>query len=180
MDMAKDKIRGFNIEYAKDESGEYNFDEILNCSPVDWDEWITLPVRDIDVSIKTAKQLIRIPTVAMCVEYGDTPMATPKFTNENVAKRDGYVCQYSGRKLKPSDGNIDHVIPKDRGGRDSWENTVWCDKKINSMKGNRLNEEIGLKLLKKPKAPSTVTVVARFTAEQAAHRDWKWFLKKFK
>lgn len=133
-----------DIEMVKDENGE---DVLLYANPVAWDQWIDLPVRENDLFITTSSRQIRAPLVIICRNYAAVPMTRPRLSNGNVWERDQGVCQYTGRKLSRSEGNIDHVTPRDRGGRDSWENLVWCDRKVNSAKGNRMNHEAGLKLI---------------------------------
>ena len=57
------------------------------------------------------------------------------------ALRDGNRCQYTGKLLRPDEGSLDHVLPRSRGGRDTWENLVWSGKDVNARKGNRLPHE---------------------------------------
>lgn len=123
--------------------------------PVTWDEWIKLPVRDNDMYINTSRGKIRMPKVVITANYEDVPLCSPRLSSGNIFVRDEGVCQYTGRKLARAEGNLDHILPRDRGGKDSWDNLVWCDKKINTMKANRLNSEVGLKLIRKPQAPKT-------------------------
>ena len=80
----------------------------------------------------------------------------------------------TGEFVGRSGGNLDHVIPRDRGGRDSFENLVWSKKEINSLKANRLPHEAGLHLMRKPKAPKPLPVSA--TVREARHPDWRHFL----
>jgi 5-methylcytosine-specific restriction endonuclease McrA len=80
------------------------------------------------------------------------PKKMPKLNTKNIAKRDKRICQYSGEYAP--DGTVDHIVPISKNGaRKSWENMVWCKKEINARKGNQLNENIGLKLIRTPKAP---------------------------
>jgi hypothetical protein len=53
--------------------------------------------------------------------------------------------------LRPDEGTLDQVLPRSRGGRDTWENLVWSSKDVNARKANRLPHEAGLKLLKTPR-----------------------------
>ena len=71
-------------------------------------------------------------------------------------------------------GNLDHVVPRDRGGRDSFENLVWSKKEINSLKANRLPHEAGLRLMRKPTAPEPVPVTA--TIQEPPRLHWRHFL----
>lgn len=131
------------------------------AQPVAWDEWIALPVRDHDLSIQTSRGPIRVPLVVICAHYDEIPLRKPKYGKEAVLRRDGYTCQYSGRKLPRSQLNIDHVKTRHAGGKDTWENTVACDKDINLAKGHKTNAEAGLTLIRKPVAPKQTVKVIR-------------------
>ena len=106
--------------------------------PVTWDEWITLPVRSQDSAVLTMRGPIRVPTVIVALNYAKVPKKRPKLCARTIRERDGNRCQYTGALLRPEDGNIDHVVPRSRGGRDAWEHCVWSSKTVNSRKGNRL------------------------------------------
>ncbi len=91
------------------------------------------------------------------------------------AKRDGNRCQYTGAWLRPDEGSLDHVVPRSRGGPDTWENLVWSSKQVNTRKGNCLPHEAGLKLLKAPRAPKELPVSALIRNAQGV-AEWKLFL----
>jgi 5-methylcytosine-specific restriction endonuclease McrA len=78
--------------------------------------------------------------------------------------------------LEPHEGNVDHIIPKSRGGKDIWNNVVWASKEINAMKGNRLNHEVGLKLIQPPQLPREIEVWE--TIRKPLHRDWVHFMRR--
>lgn len=143
--------------------------------PVKWEEWLTLPVRDGDYAIGTVRGSIRVPTVIVLARFDKVPRRRPKFCAKAIWERDGGVCQYTGRKLRPNEGNIDHVIPRSKGGKTSWENCVLADKKVNSKKGSRLPEEIGLRLLRPPKAPKEIPTSALIRNHHRV-QDWDMFL----
>ena len=144
--------------------------------PVTWDEWITLPVREGDHAVRTARGAIRVPAVIVAVNYARVPKKRPKLSAKNIRERDGNRCQYTGKLLHPDEGSLDHVVPRSRGGADSWENLVWSAKDVNQRKADRLPHEAGLKLLTVPRAPKElpVTVLLRNAHGVAA---WKLFLK---
>ena len=144
--------------------------------PVTWDEWITLPIREQDHAVQTVRGPIRVPTVIVAVNYARVPKKRPKLCARTIRERDGNRCQYTGVMLRPEDGNIDHVVPRSRGGKDAWENCVWSSKAVNSRKGNRLPHEAGLKLLKQPVAVREMPVTALI---RNAHGipDWELFVK---
>jgi 5-methylcytosine-specific restriction endonuclease McrA len=143
--------------------------------PVRWQDWIALPVREEDYAVRTVRGLVRVPTVLVLARYSKVPKRRPKLSAKGIWERDGGHCQYTGKKLAPHEGNIDHVVPRSRGGLTSWENCVLADKRINSLKGNRLPEEVGLQLKKKPQTPRELPV-SSFIRNAHNIGDWEHFL----
>jgi 5-methylcytosine-specific restriction endonuclease McrA len=143
--------------------------------PVRWHEWIALPVREEDYAVRTVRGLVRIPTVLVLARYNKVPRRRPKLSAKGIWERDGGRCQYTGRKLAPHEGNIDHIVPRSRGGMTSWENCVLADKRVNSLKGNRLPEEVGLQLKKRPQTPRELPVTY-FIRNAHNVADWEHFL----
>ncbi len=74
---------------------------------------------------------------------------TVALSRRAVFARDGWVCQYCGAPAE----NVDHVIPKSRGGRHVWDNVVAACRRCNSKKENRLAHEAGLRLRSAPVIP---------------------------
>ena len=144
--------------------------------PVEWAEWITLPIREQDNAVHTVRGPIRVPSVIVAVNYARVPKKRPKLCARGIRERDGNRCQYTGRVLRPDEGSLDHVVPRSRGGKDAWENLVWSAKEVNQRKADRLPHEAGLKLLSVPRAPKELPVSAliRNTGEVD---DWKLFIE---
>lgn len=91
--------------------------------------------------------------VIRLVNYVRIPYLAGKNTQPTrnlIYKRDDHHCQYCG---STRDLTIDHVIPKSKGGGDTWENLVACCKKCNLKKGNKLLSETNMTLLRQPQAP---------------------------
>jgi 5-methylcytosine-specific restriction endonuclease McrA len=145
--------------------------------PVTWAEWITLPVREQDQAVRTARGAIRVPTVIVAVNFDRVPKKRPKLCAKTIRERDGNRCQYTGRELRPEEGSLDHVLPRSRGGQDTWENLVWSAKDVNTRKGNRLPHEAGLKLLSVPCAPKEQLVTALIRNSHSIP-EWKLFLNE--
>jgi hypothetical protein len=143
--------------------------------PVKWREWLELPVRDEDFFVRTIRGLVRVPTVLVLARYNRVPKRRPKLSPKGIWERDGGRCQYTGRKLAPHEGNIDHVVPRSRGGQTTWENCVLTDRRINSQKGNCLPEEVGLELRKNPGPPRELPVTY-FIRNAHNVADWNHFL----
>ena len=165
-----------DINYGVKEDGSPDFGN-PQMRPVDWDEWITLPVRDWDFSIKTVRMEIRVPTVLVAKNYTKVPEVRfgKNPSNEQIRLRDGNRCQYTGRKLKKEEISIDHVLPRSKGGDNSWGNMVVTSKELNALKGDKLNSEMGLKLIATPTKPKPIPRYKLI--REARHADWKLFLK---
>jgi hypothetical protein len=168
--------RGLDIMYTQNPDGTYDFDEIEYFNEVEWDEWIDLPIRPWDLVIHTAKRIIRIPSIVICFNFAKMPVKKPKPTKEAIKNRDGNRCIYSGVLLTNSTFTLDHVIPRSRGGKDTFENLGACLKEINLKKGDRSVREAGLKLRKQLKAPMGIPVSSLI--KEIRHRDHQHFLNK--
>jgi len=146
-----------------------------SISPMKWDDWLKLPIRDEDHVVNTPRGLVRVPTVIVASNYSKVPLCRPRFGARGIWERDGGVCQYSGRKLTPGEGNIDHIVPRSRGGASSWNNCVLSHREINSRKGDRLPQEAGLRLLRSPVVPRAVPASALIRNLHGIP-DWQRFL----
>jgi len=145
--------------------------------PVTWDEWITLPIREGDNAVHTVRGPIRVPTVIVAVNFAKVPKKRPKLCAKTIRERDGNRCQYTGKLLKPEEGSLDHVLPRSRGGADTWENLVWSSRDVNARKGDRLPHEAGLKLLSVPRAPKELPVSALIRNAHGV-AEWRLFLNE--
>lgn len=146
--------------------------------PLEWEEWMEVPVLPSDPSIATVRGSIKIPTVIILRDYSKIPTRKPKLNSRSIRERDRNRCQYTGKFLRPDEGSIDHIVPRSRGGQDSWDNCVWASKSINSKKGSRLPEEAGLSLLREPFEMREMPVSA-FIRNTYEVDDWKFFLPKY-
>jgi 5-methylcytosine-specific restriction endonuclease McrA len=98
-----------------------------------------------------------------------------RFSRRNIFERDSNTCQYCGRRFSKSDLTLDHVVPRSRGGRDSWENLVLACVNCNVRKGNRTPEEAQIRLVRKPTKPAWLpTFGARIPREQFV--SWQRFV----
>ena len=103
--------------------------------------------------IRTVSQQVVVPTVLILRGYDRMLMQEMKFNRQNLLERDDFRCQYCGKNFPVKELNMDHVVPRDRGGVTSWENVVISCIKCNSKKSNRSPKEAGMRLLKEPKRP---------------------------
>jgi len=163
-----------DISYGTLPDGTWDFTQPQYLNPVKWDQWLQLPIRDFDHMITTTNRRVRVPTVLVATNYSSMPVMRPSLSRETILQRDAGVCQYSGEYVGRDGGNLDHVIPRSRGGKDSFNNLVWAKKAINSAKSDRLPHEAGLRLHRVPKAPPSVPM--SLAIREAKHRDWTHFL----
>ena len=172
----KPSTLALDIEYELDNNGQPIFDEAKSMNPVSWDEWMMLPIRPWDLFINSPTRSIRVPTVIIATNFNKMPIKTfkGKPSKDGIWNRDQGICQYTGKKLTKDQSTIDHVIPRSKGGGDTWTNMVVCEKELNSKKGNKLNSEIGIKLRKDPIEPNPMPISAFI--REATHHTWKHFL----
>ena len=139
-------------------------------------EWHDLSQQEPDAeSIRTISFRIRIPRVILLMVYDHLPKKEVKFTRHNIFERDKNLCQYCGSVFDRKDLNLDHVIPRDRGGPTTWENIVCSCIECNTRKANRTPQEAGMRLIRKPKRPKWRPFVQiQFSLHQ--HDSWKHFI----
>jgi len=95
----------------------------------------------------------RVPSVIRFVNVLVPELKGVRFSRENIYARDGGRCQYCGKHVKTDAWEYEHVVPRCRGGRTTWENIVVACTDCNQRKGNRTPAEAGMKLLSKPVKP---------------------------
>jgi 5-methylcytosine-specific restriction endonuclease McrA len=88
------------------------------------------------------------------------------YSKHNVHARDEYTCQYCTTRLNTRQATIDHILPKCRGGKNTWENTVTACHPCNNKKDDRTPWEAGMKLIRQPGKPTVVNFIKHETREQ--------------
>ena len=111
------------------------------------------------------------PSVVRLCHYVKVPyVARVALNRRAVFARDGHSCQYCGAAAE----NIDHVIPRSRGGPHTWENVVAACRPCNSRKQDRMLHETSLALHRKPAAPRERTWI--LVASGQVRPDWEPYL----
>jgi len=118
---------------------------------------------------------VRIPRVIVLMMFDRMPKKEVKFTRHNIFERDKSTCQYCGKIFERKDLNLDHVIPRDKGGLTTWENIVCSCIPCNTRKGNRLHYEVNMHLIKKPARPKWKPFV-NLTFSGPQHESWRHFI----
>jgi len=91
------------------------------------------------------------PLIIRLLNYVKYRIRNLRINRNRIFKRDGYECAYCGSKKSLT---IDHIIPKSRGGENSWTNLITCCSSCNRYKGDRTPEELGMKMRVRPFEPS--------------------------
>lgn len=170
-------VEALDIQYVIGNDGLPNYSVQPQMIPVNWETWMTLPIRPWDLVIHSTKLKIRVPTILIALNFTKMPMKMwkGKPSNDAISIRDGRKCQYTGKLLNKNEGTVDHVIPKSRGGSNEWTNLVYTSKELNSKKGNALNSEIGLKLIRQPTVPKPIPI--SHLIKDIKHPDWRIFIE---
>lgn len=111
------------------------------------------------------------PTVIVLNRYVRLPHGRQvPVSRRGVLRRDGHRCGY----CQSAASTIDHVVPRSRGGADSWENLVACCLRCNNIKGDRTPQEMGWTLRTAPKAPYGTAWLVRGIERPQPH--WEEYL----
>jgi 5-methylcytosine-specific restriction endonuclease McrA len=141
----------------------------------DFEQWSALsPANDSD-GLRTVSRTFRVPRVIVLDAYDRMPIGQVRFSRQNVFARDAYTCQYCYKRGKPSDLNLDHVMPRSRGGTTGWDNVVCSCIPCNLKKGRRTPEEAGMKLLRPPTRPRW-SALMRHPLGDARYSEWRPYL----
>ena len=152
------------------------YSEGRNFSTHDFESWRDFSDREPgDEMVNTISFKIRIPRVIVLMLFDRMPRKEVKFTRHNLFERDKNTCQYCAKRLDRKDLNLDHVIPRDKGGLTTWENIVCSCIPCNTRKGNRLPHEANMKLIRKPERPKWRPFV-HITFDSHLHESWRHFI----
>jgi len=123
-----------------------------------------------DALIRSAYTSAPMPSVIRLLSYVNLPYRKITLTRHNIFKRDGNKCVYCP---STKDLTLDHVYPKSRGGKDTWENLVTCCSSCNIKKANKTPEEAGMTFHGMPKAPNAFFMIAK---SKEVSENWKPYI----
>jgi 5-methylcytosine-specific restriction endonuclease McrA len=134
-------------------------------------------VSEYDREIHSPTRTVRLPSVISLKEYAPT-MRRPAFTRFNLFLRDHFTCQFCGERFPTQDLTFDHVVPRSRGGKTSWENVVAACGACNLRKANRTPYEASMPLIRDPYQPSSHHLQnhGRHFPPNYLHESWRDFL----
>lgn len=143
--------------------------------PYDFMAWLAREPSSEDEAIGTPRGAICVPRVLLLNDYNRVPRAPLRLSRRHVYMRDEYTCQYCGTRPGVKDLNLDHVLPRSRGGRSTWENLVTSCRPCNLRKGWATPDEAGMILGKRPVRPSW-SMALSLAAQRRRFREWEPFL----
>jgi 5-methylcytosine-specific restriction endonuclease McrA len=168
--------KAIDIIYPKFEDGRFDLENGVVGPAYTFEEWLMADFREgLDKAIHTSKMAVRLPTVIM-TNYSKMPMRRFRATKTLLYELQKGVCGYSNKKLPMKQMNIEHKIPKSHGGRDTFENLMAVDAKINHARGNKPLEQLGLKPLFNHREPKPIP--ASYAIKTVVHPDWAHFISK--
>ncbi len=128
-----------------------------------------------EAGVRAQNWAIPQPLVIRLVYYVRIPhrLSLP-LGRRTVLARDGYTCQYCGARPDKSELTMDHVVPRSRGGRSSWENVVTACTRCNQRKGRHTPEEAGMPLRVPPRRPRYIALTVLADARQ--HEVWNKYV----
>jgi 5-methylcytosine-specific restriction endonuclease McrA len=147
----------------------------------DLSQWIdhsreVAPLLDRERVLRTTRESIVKPEVILLRGYGGVPRREVAFSRRNLYRRDGYACQYCGKRRPQDELSIDHVVPKSRGGTTTWENCVLACVRCNTKKANKTLPEVGFTLLRAPLRPTWSPLLE--SLPQAQPESWQRFIQR--
>ncbi|MFH1017189.1 MAG: HNH endonuclease [Pseudomonadota bacterium] len=142
----------------------------------DFKSWAELAaVADEEEKLGIVGRMIRVPRVVLLQTYDRFPKRHVRFSRYNIFARDSSVCQYCGKRCPKTELNLDHIIPRSRGGRTTWENVVCCCLPCNRRKGGMNPKEAGMRLIREPARPHWAECL-NISLKHPRYREWLPFL----
>jgi 5-methylcytosine-specific restriction endonuclease McrA len=130
-----------------------------------------------DRMVRSPNFAMRLPSVISLKEYIPA-MRRPAFTRFNVFLRDRFTCQYCGEPHASHNLTFDHLVPRSRGGKTTWQNVVTACSSCNLLKGSRLPQEAKMHPRRQPQQPTSVVLQenGRGFPPNFLHHSWRDFL----
>lgn len=131
-------------------------------------------IAEYDEVVRSQRAEFRIPSVVVLRDFV-RPQKRVAFTRFNLFLRDEFCCQYCGSK---GDLTFDHVVPRSRGGKTSWENVVAACSPCNLKKANRSLKSCGMRLRHVPRPPTAEEMhsIGRRFPPNHLHVSWMDYL----
>lgn len=171
------------VVHVEGESNEATF------SNYDFAQWLEVSALQHEIEpashdwVRTVRLSIAVPRVIRLLDYDRLPRLQVRLSRRTIFERDGHQCQYCKRYFRSNDLSVDHVLPRARGGGESWENLVTACIRCNATKGDRTPSEAGMPLARAPKRPAPDSALSggtmsrgRSGRREPRYAAWRMFL----
>ncbi|OHB79528.1 MAG: HNH endonuclease [Planctomycetes bacterium RBG_16_64_12] len=119
---------------------------------------------------------IQVPRVIRLLFYDRLPTRSLRLNRHTILARDGHCCQYCGRRMPAGQLSVDHVTPRSRGGRTTWDNVVCACLVCNVKKGGRTPREARMTLVRKPVRPKRSPLL-QLKLRNPKYESWRSWLE---
>ena len=147
----------------------------------EFDDWLTFG-RQAEINgynmVHSAKMTMAIPEIIVLTKYDKLPPRDIKYSRENIFNRDDFKCQFCGQRFKLSELTVDHVVPKSKGGKSTWDNIVSACKKCNNKKADRTPDQANMKLIHKPVKPKWIDPITNKRGRAHICESWKKYMPR--
>lgn len=134
---------------------------------IPWQRAITLVfcgkvevIEEYDHHIRSVSLVFKAPAVVRLIKFAKIGRRDPPLCRTNVLARDEFECQYCGVELTSKEATLDHVVPRSKGGKTTWQNLVVACGVCNRKKGGRTPSEARMPLRKAPVKPNWLPVLS--------------------
>lgn len=128
--------------------------------------------------IGSVSNRFKTPSVIRLGYFIKKPRAAVRLSRRAIFARDGWRCQYCGAEDRQL--TVDHVIPRTRGGLNTWENLVTACKRCNNRKGGRTADQAGMPLKKRPTTPHFILPNSYpYLINQSLDESWRKYLEYY-
>lgn len=152
---------------------------------IGWERAMCLDLADrVDVleyyarEVQTAMEAFPLPAVIRARRYVARHPGRVALTRRNLLIRDNSCCQYCGKRPGHAGLTLDHILPRSRGGRSSWQNLVVCCGPCNRKKANRTPDEAQMPLLTEPRVPEAIELGRDGLALAEPPQEWLDYLAR--
>jgi len=116
------------------------------------------------------------PKVIRYLNYDKTHQRQVKFSRKNIMIRDQNTCIYCNKKFPTDQLQLEHIIPRSRGGKTTWTNTATSCHKCNQKKADKTPKEAGMKLHWKPVKPRFLARQNKIVVPRSRYKFWEQFV----
>jgi 5-methylcytosine-specific restriction endonuclease McrA len=126
-----------------------------------------------DRTIQSAGGAWPMPSIVRVLHQFKRDRVRVKFSRLNIYARDKFTCQFCGQRFASEDLTFDHVVPRSRGGKTTWENIVTACVGCNMQKADRTPAEAKMHLLRQPRKPAYLPAMTVKMDARQLPEEWK-------